>query len=318
MRFGLTEDQSALRDMVRAVLSDEWTTSDLRAASTAEPGDLDRGIWSLLDDLGVLGVLVPEDRGGLGLDECTLVPILEETGRAALPHPIVETAMVAAPLGVSGMVATDLGGRFVPCGADADVLLLRRGQALRAYHPDEVKQEFVVTVDGARRATAIVPVGPGSLVADDPAEIATAQLRGIAGTAAQLLGLSRRMLDLTVAYVSDRRQFGVPVGSFQAVKHQLADTLVRVEFALPAVRRAAHSLASGAPEAARDVSMAKALAIDAATLAGRTALQCHGAIGYTVEYELHLFLKRTWALSRSWGDRAFHAEVVATSLEESM
>lgn len=317
MRLALTAEQAEFRDAVRELLDKECPLTVVRAAWETPAGNLDRSVWRRLDEMGVPAVLVPEARGGLGLDECALVPVLEQTGRCALPHPVVETAMVAAPLGVTGLVATDLGGRLVPCAADADILLLRAGSALRAYRPDEVEIAAVATVDGARRAARVTAVGPGTLTTDDPADIAAAELRGALGTAAQLLGLSRRMLDLTVAHVTQRHQFGVPVGSFQAVKHHAANALVRIEFAAPAVLRAAYSLASHAPTAARDVSMAKALASDAAAVTGRVALQCHGAIGYTVEYDLHLLMKRAWALARSWGDRAVHADVVATSLEET-
>ena len=126
--------------------------------------------------------------------------------------------------------------------------------------------------------------------------------------AAQLLGLGHRMLVLTVDYVKERKQFGVPVGSFQAVKHQLADCLKELAFARPAVWRAAHTLAPV------DVSMAKAMASDAASFTARRALQCHGAIGYTVEYELHRFLKQTWVLARSYGDAAHHRDRIAKEL----
>jgi hypothetical protein len=122
------------------------------------------------------------------------------------------------------------------------------------------------------------------------------------------------MLDLTVAYVIERRQFGVQIGSFQAVKHHLADAALRIEFAAPAVHRAASSCTTGAPSRARDVSMAKVLAGDAATFTGRVALQCHGAIGYTVEHDLHLYLKRAWALSRAWGDSAWHRDRVGRAI----
>ena len=122
------------------------------------------------------------------------------------------------------------------------------------------------------------------------------------------------MLDLTVGYVNERKQFGVPIGSFQAMKHHLADVALELAFAAPAVHRAAYSLATGAPTAARDVSMAKAMASDAARLAGRRALQCHGAIGYTVEYDLHLFLKRAEVLARAWGDAAWHRDRVGAAL----
>ena len=129
--------------------------------------------------------------------------------------------------------------------------------------------------------------------------------------AAQLVGLGQRMLDMTVDYVKDRKQFGVPVGSFQAVKHQLADSLKELAFARPAVWRAASTLEP------RDVSMAKAMASDAASFTARRALQCHGAIGYTVEYELHRFLKQTWVLARSFGDAAWHRDRIAKELDIS-
>jgi len=127
--------------------------------------------------------------------------------------------------------------------------------------------------------------------------------------AAQLVGLGQRMLDMTVDYVRERHQFGVPVGSFQAVKHQLADALKELAFARPPVWRAAETVKP------RDVSMAKAMASDAASFVARRALQCHGAIGYTVEYELHRFLKQTWVLARSFGDAAWHRDRIAKELQ---
>jgi alkylation response protein AidB-like acyl-CoA dehydrogenase len=122
------------------------------------------------------------------------------------------------------------------------------------------------------------------------------------------------MLSMTVDYVVERKQFGVPVGSFQAIKHHLADALLGLEFARPAVYRAAQSLSTGDPDRSRDASMAKAMASDAAEAVARAALQCHGAIGYTVEHDLHLFMKRTWALSRTWGDARHHRARVADAV----
>jgi alkylation response protein AidB-like acyl-CoA dehydrogenase len=146
------------------------------------------------------------------------------------------------------------------------------------------------------------------------ADVGLARDRGALGTAAFLCGLAQRMLDMTVTHVTEREQFGVPIGSFQAVKHHLADALMQLHFARPAVHRAAWSIAEGEPTRSRDVSMAKAMASDAAALVGRKALQCHGAIGYTVEYDLHLYLKRTWALTSSWGTAAWHRARVADAI----
>jgi alkylation response protein AidB-like acyl-CoA dehydrogenase len=122
------------------------------------------------------------------------------------------------------------------------------------------------------------------------------------------------MIDQTVAYVSERKQFGVPIGSFQAVKHHLADALLAVAFAEPLVWRAAYSMAEADPEASVHVSMAKASASDAAQKVTDVALQCHGAIGYTVECDLHLFMKRAWSLIRRSGDARLHRRRVSRHL----
>ena len=112
----------------------------------------------------------------------------------------------------------------------------------------------------------------------------------------------------------ERRQFGVPIGSFQAVKPHLADARIALEFAQPLVARAAYSLSTADPDASEHVSMAKAQAGDAAELAARAALQCHGAIGYSSEYDLHLWMKRVWALAASWGDARWHRARVAAAI----
>jgi alkylation response protein AidB-like acyl-CoA dehydrogenase len=319
VHFGFDDDQIAFRDAARDLLDKECTPEAVREAA-AEPGRLNRCLWDRLDVMGVLAALVPEDRGGLGLDERSLVLVLEEAGRAALPHPLIATAAVAAPLvGAAGgaMIATDLGGPYVPCAADADRLLLYDpdGRGLHLVEAGAVTLTPAATVDPARWAATVGwrPTA-ATQVTDDPDAVRAARARGAWGAAAFLVGLGQRMLDMTVAYVGERQQFGVPVGSFQAVKHHLADALKELAFARPVVWRAAHSLATGAATTGRDVAMAKALASDAASLVGRRALQCHGAIGYTIEHDLAIYLKRTWALARAWGDAATHRHRVARSI----
>jgi alkylation response protein AidB-like acyl-CoA dehydrogenase len=333
MYFGFDDDQLAFRDAVRDLLDKECTPGTVRAAWDAPAGELDRGVWDRLSDMGVLATLVPVGADGLGLDEQALVLVLEEAGRAGLPHPLIDTAAVAAPLVAGdgsgptpagapdahglGMVATDLGGPHVACAADADWLLLHDpvGGGLHLVDPAAAVLTPVHTVDGARRAATVDwQPAPETRLTRDPATIELARDRGAFAAAATLVGLGQRMLDLTVAYVAERRQFGVPIGSFQAVKHHLAEALKELSFARPAVHRAAHSLATGADTVARDVSMAKAMASDAAWFVGREALQCHGAIGYTVEHDLHLYLKRTWALAKAWGDASHHRARVADAL----
>ena len=138
--------------------------------------------------------------------------------------------------------------------------------------------------------------------------------RATLAAAAQLVGLAQQMLEMSVAYVGQREQFGKPVGSFQAVKHHLADAALRLEFARPCVHRAAWVLANDPAHVQVAVSLAKAQASEAALLAARKALQVHGAIGYTVEYDLHMWMKRAWALAAAWGDAAWHRNRVKDAL----
>lgn len=138
--------------------------------------------------------------------------------------------------------------------------------------------------------------------------------RAALGAAAQLNGLAARMIEMTVAYVKDRNQFGVPVGSYQAVKHHLANAHLKVEYARPVAYRAAYALTHREADASRDVSFAKVYANEAAALAAKAALQCHGAIGYSFEYDLHLWMKRVWVLQAAWGTTAFHRARVADAI----
>lgn len=331
MRFAFTDDQLALRDAVRAMLAKECPPSVVRGAWPGGDVDAAAPVWAQLAEMGVLGVAVPEAVGGLGLDELAWVLLAEEAGRAALPLPLVDTVAVAAPVLagddrwsdlLGAIVAGDVvvtvqldPGAAVPFAQRADRLLLRAGEALHLVARADARLRPVTAVDGSR-ALAHVEWQPSSatLVNDDPAVTDRAFDRGAVGAAAELIGLGHAMVDLTVEYVTGRRQFGVPVGSFQAVKHHLADARLALEFARPAVHRAAHSLTTDAPTAARDASMAKAMASDAGSRVAAVALQCHGAMGYTTEYDLHLWMKRTWALARSWGAAAYHRSRVADAL----
>ncbi len=121
-------------------------------------------------------------------------------------------------------------------------------------------------------------------------------------------------IDMAVRYACQRKQFGVPIGSFQAVKHMLADLQVRLEYARPVVYRAAHSVARAARCRSVDVSMAKAAASEAAVKAARAALQVHGAIGYTWEQDLHVWMRRAWSLELAWGSGAWHRARVAEAV----
>jgi hypothetical protein len=328
MRFAFTDDQLAFRDAVRDLLAKECAPEVLRAAWD---GDTDRRAWSALAEMGVLGALAPEGVGGLGLTVVDLVLLLEETGYVALPEPIVEHACVAAPL--VGDASPDVVGRLagivdgaetvsapfhhdavVPYADRADWLLLLVDDSFQLVPREAVGLVALESVDRARRLAEVEWSGTGGTVLARADDSGRAFDRGVLGTAAQLVGLARRMLDMTVEYAAERRQFGVPIGSFQSVKHHLADARIALEFARPLVYRAAWSLAQGDAEAGVHVSMAKAVASDAAALTATQALQCHGAIGYSFEYDLHLFMKRAWALAAAWGDASWHRDRVGRAI----
>ncbi|MGW0810027.1 acyl-CoA dehydrogenase family protein [Nonomuraea sp. NPDC002799] len=343
MNFGFSEEQLALGAAVRDVLRAHCPPAALR--SERRPG------WAQLAGLGLFGSLLPPEADGLGLGLTDLLPALEETGRACLPGPVVETVVAAPylPAGAhkpaSGAVCVSVllpGQVYAPDADLADLLVVARDDGLRLVSRESVRLTPRPGVDPSR---------PLFEVAFEESEglggSAVPALRRITvATAAQLIGVARELLAVTVAYARARTQFGASIGSFQAVKHQLADVAVAVEFAAPLVHRAALSVdASGPPDdaadgavlsvdasglpagdgavdapalpdgvAERDVSAAKAAAGDAAALAARVALQVHGAIGYTEELDLRFWLARAWSLSAAYGTTAVHRERLRTAL----
>ena len=147
-----------------------------------------------------------------------------------------------------------------------------------------------------------------------PADISRAYEFGALATAAQLVGAGQAMLDMSVEYAKQRTQFGRVIGGYQAIKHRLADVHIALDLARPLMYGAALSLAEDSADAARDVSAIKAAASDAALLSARTALQTHGAIGYTAEHDLSQWLLRVQALHSAWGDPAGHRRRVLEAL----
>ncbi|GAA2574947.1 acyl-CoA dehydrogenase family protein [Actinomadura fulvescens] len=302
MRFSFTEDQRLLAETVREVLDKACPPETVRAAEEAErPGPA----WKALAEVGVLGAHIPEELGGLGLTPLDTVLAYEETGWYAVPGPLVETA-VAAPLLVpadhlervaAGELIVSARPACSPYLPDADLAgLLVAGTTVVA--PEQATLTRHLSVDASRHLfTDDLRAGPGGDAPFDQAALMTA---------AQLVGLGRRLREEAVGYAGQRRQFGRVIGSFQALKHQLADVAIALEFAAPLVHRAAYALTRHAPTASRDVSAARTAASRAAHRAARTALQVHGAIGYTDELDLRMWLNRVWALRAAWGDDGLH------------
>jgi alkylation response protein AidB-like acyl-CoA dehydrogenase len=315
MDFSFSDEQLAFRDSVRDLLAGECPPPVVRSAWADGGPPWPAPLWRKLADMGVVGT----DLGPLDW-----VLVLEETGRAALPGPVVEHVAALPVLAAAGddrlaalcggeLVATAgfRGWPFVPWAADADVVVLVDPDRDEARAVERPPGQALAAVDHSRRLYRID--WPSVWPAATPLPVPAGAVfdRAVLGQSAQLLGVAGHLVDVTVAYATARHQFGAPIGSFQAVKHHLANAWLRLDYARPAVYRAAWSLASADPDAAAHVSMAKALAADAAGLAARVALQVHGAIGYAWEHDLHLWLKRAWALSASWGDAAWHRRRVA-------
>lgn len=329
MDFSFGDQQVEFRHQLRALADKQCTPADVRAAWESELG------WSwarlkALGELGVTGVTVPVERGGLGLGMVDLALLLEEAGRVGLPEPLAEVTAVGVPLLAAmsddvgsgagpvmeavaagdGVVGVADPGLPTMVTAGAQVAILMRGDVLYAVEaPEAVTTRR--SIDGGRKLWDLGPGAGASSTAVVHGERAlhlwhAACDRGAWATATVLVGVADRLIDMASAYAKQRVQFGKPIGSFQAVKHHLAGALVRLEFARPLVYRAAWSLDEDDSEAWRHVSMAKSAASDAAGLAASVGLQVHGAIGYTWEHDLHLWMKRAWALAGAWGDAGWH------------
>ncbi|WP_394618408.1 acyl-CoA dehydrogenase family protein [Lentzea sp. JNUCC 0626] len=246
------------------------------------------------------------DLASLGMDEVTdpvdLVVLFEEIGHHALAGPWIETlAVVPRLLGRAEPGTWSVAfPPLLPHAVRADRYLLADGDTLH-------EASLVAELDSVDPTRHLVELSPGPVIATG---VPTAQAfdLGVLTCSAQLLGLGRAMLEMTTEYVKARHQFGKPIGQFQAVKHHLANVLIGLELARPLVCGAAVTLTT------RDVSAAKVATSDAAWQAARTALQVHGAIGYTAEHELGRFLLQTRALRTAWGSPSLHRARVLEAL----
>ena len=324
MHFRFTTDQLALRDSLRELLEDICPPRLVRTAWDPGQNPLPR-LWKQLGELGLLGLLVPQEQGGIGCSEIELVMLLEECGRFALPGPIGEHLAVAVPaLCAAGApeFPAALRGEVVVTAQESplsSVRWARRSSLIVRLTPEDVYSSPLASLSlGEERPSVDRSVSPctvdGGTMTPLAADPELARRRATLAAAAQLVGLAGRQIELAVDYAKSRTQFGVPIGANQAIKHLLATALVAVEHARPVVYRAGWVLASGAEEPDLAVSFAKVYATRAADLAARTALQCHGAIGYTWEHDLHLWMKRVWALASMWGTQAEHEETVAKAV----
>lgn len=309
MNFEIDEQQRDFAASIDAALG----AADLPAAVRAwAAGDTAPGlkVWAQLAELGVTALMVSEKFDGIEAHPVDLVVAAERLGRWCVPGPVTESIAVApvlladdersAALASGELIATVALPPQVPRAVDADTagltLVVANGNV-----SDGTAGKQVESVDPSRKLFDVNASGEGRA-----ADVARAYEFGALATAAQLVGAGQALLDSSVEYAKQRSQFGKVIGTYQAIKHKLADVHIALELARPLVYGAALSVADESPVTARDVSAAKVAASDAALLAARSALQTHGAIGFTQEHDMSLSLLRVQALRAAWGDPALH------------
>ncbi|MFE2379255.1 acyl-CoA dehydrogenase family protein [Streptomyces sp. NPDC059398] len=329
MKFLLDDEQTEFGRTLDRMLASADTPAAVRAWATGDTGP-GRALWKRIADAGVFALAVPEEYDGMGLLPVELAVSFVELGRHAVPGPLVETVAAGVLLGgpagcgdtasaerwlprlASGRgmasLALPAGGPYALDMDTADVTFVVTGTAATDGGPAELRTAsghgaVQPSIDPARRL-AVPHIAGGVPLVSGPevgASTRTAADWAAFATAAQALGVGLALVERTVAYAKQRTQFSTTIGAFQAVKHRLADALIGLEFARPLVHGAAVALAGKSPDAGAEVAAAKVAAGEAAYAAARTALQLHGAIGYTAEYDLSLWIRKARALRSAWG-----------------
>lgn len=321
MHFDFTEDQQDIKRTARELLSARSTVEAVRKA--AESGRYDAALWRELSELGWPGIAVAEEHGGQGLGFVELAILLEELGYAIAATPLLSTAVAAAVLQEAGSdeqrsrwlpalasgevtgavgVARDGVAELVPDADAASVIVLVEDGAARAVAREDADVEVIASIDPTRRYGRVRAGGGDALGGD----VAAAMDRAATAVAAELVGVCQRALDMTLEYVKDRKQFGVPVGSFQAVTHKCASMLRATEGARSATYFAAWASDADPDRLAEAAAMAKAAAAEAAIDVTGSAIQAHGGIGFTWEADVHWLFKRAQVDAPLYGGAGSH------------
>jgi alkylation response protein AidB-like acyl-CoA dehydrogenase len=303
MDFELSDDQAALQQELRRFLEIR-VTSEARRATADQPGAVDRALWRELADMGVFGLRLPEADGGVGLGLAEAAIVFEELGRVAAPGPLIATHVAASAGLVDGAASGETVVGLLP--ADAHPVLVEHLDGLDTLlvvGPDTVERIDPAPPGGTPVERPLDPLTPVHLLDAVPAGERIAAAEGEGDTAARLaldagllaaafqVGLAETAVQMGTQYAKERKQFDRPIGSFQAVKHLLADAQVSVEIA-----RAAVHAAAVVGDDARAVHGARIVASRAAHRATTACIQVHGGMGYTWELDAHLLLKRALVL----------------------
>jgi alkylation response protein AidB-like acyl-CoA dehydrogenase len=342
MDFVVSDDQRALAAGIRQVLDGRFAPAAVRAREGA-PDVVDPAGWAALADAGVFALVVPESDGGVGLGLVDAAVVFEELGRALVPGPLVGTTLAAghvegAATGAAryGLLEHRAGGvvpRLVehPHSVDGFVVLPPAGATGGASLVDVDALELVdldAPVDPLTPVARLDGAVPAGRPLGDDGRAASLRLTATVLTAALGVGSAAACVDLAVAYATERRQFGRPIGGFQAVKHLCADMLVRAELARAALHAAAvladepdvaaAEAAAGPLDAAavvrRAAAGAKALADEAAWRNARAGIQVHGGMGFTWEVPVHLHLKRALVRQNALGTPDEQCAAIAATI----
>ncbi len=346
MDFAFTEEQQMIAETVTGFFAETATSENTRNAMAAD--GFDRGLWSAFtQELALGGVNLPEENGGAGLGMVEFAIVAEAAGAQVSAIPLLGLAMVSRAIAAGGSpeqqgkyllalasgemigaaaldaeieaTGATLSGtaRFVAHGGVADLLLLANaaGAWLVDAAADGVSITTHTTMDQTRPlATVTLENVAAQALADAAAGRAAAQAAGWLCLAAEALGGAQAALDRTVEYARERKQFGRPIGSFQAYKHRLADMMIEIEQARSAVYWAACSLDEADPDAALALHAAKAFCADTFFKCAGDMIQLHGGIGFTWEHDAHLFFKRARSIQTLLGAGDLHREAIAAQI----
>ncbi len=304
MHFDLTQDQKDVKRVAHELLAARSPFERVRAA--AEAGAYDLALWRELCDLGWPGIAIAEEHGGQGLGAVELAVLLEELGYACAATPFLSTATAAAAIQAagsdaqrarwlpglaSGELTAGIGTRELAADAvGAAVIVLLDGDGVKLLDGATAEVAPLETIDPTRRY-ATVASGTGELLggsasAPDVADHVRAAI------AAEVVGVCQRALDMTLAYVKERKQFGVPVGAFQAVAHRCAQMLLDTESARSTALYAAWAAGADPERLPEAAALAAAAAAEAGRDVAASAIQAHGGIGFTWEADVHWLYKR--------------------------
>jgi alkylation response protein AidB-like acyl-CoA dehydrogenase len=316
MRFASTDEQRQLAEMIDDIVVSAGGPAVARSWGSGDFGP-GTALWQALAEAGLTGLRVDEADGGAGASVADLVIAFERFGYHAVPGPYVESVALLPRLVSPDLREQLLSGsailtasveNLVPFAVDLAVSTSAFVVTESTISPATSRGDLT-SLDPARRLSRLIASDPRAL---DPLLVAGAVDEATLATSAFLIGAGQRLLDESVGYAKVREQFGRPIGEYQAIKHALADVHIALTFARPLVHGA--SMDQDSPTTTRSVSAAKVAAGDAARLAARTAIQVHGAIGYTAEYDLSLWLMRVRALEGLWGTAAYHRARIAKAL----